>query len=87
MIYVLILLGIFWVYMLYALIQSKTMRVRLKEDGTIWEIEEINDAEETVFVRRTDEYLAYYQNKFSRGTDTPVSVNNEYKFEEIEFIQ
>lgn len=87
MIYVLIILVIFWVYMLYALVKSKIMRVRIKEDGTIWEIEEINDANDTVSIRRTDEYCKYYQDKFNCKNTSLESVKNVYTFEEIEFVQ
>lgn len=87
MIYFLIILGIFWVYMLYALIKSKILRVRIKEDGTIWEVEDINDADETVSIRRTDEYYKYYRDKFNCKNTSLESANNIYKFEDIEFIQ
>lgn len=59
-------------------------KVKLKEDGTVWDIETIEH--NTVLVKVTEEYESYYRYKYSSGSEFPQSLDNEYNLDEVEIF-
>ena len=59
------------------------VKVKL-DDGSIWD-GYLTD-ENTVIIYPTDEYLEYYEFKYSGGNEFPEPVNNEYEIEDVEIL-
>jgi len=62
------------------------MKVLIKDDNSIWNIEYINFLTKKISIEFNDEYISYYKDKYSVLNEPIDIIENEYNFDEVEII-